>query len=120
MRIQLQHVVSCAQLKHETNDANHTMLTRATELCEVCRAMIDESRVRIEQIKKAFLPFASQVEQMSETSFAGALLDAFGVLGFHKVFENEGSGFAAACASCARPASTVGSSAQWLFYAKPL
>ena len=67
MRIQLQQVVSSAQLQYKTDDASHMMLTRATELCEVYNATIDESRVRIEQVEKALLPLATQVDQMNET-----------------------------------------------------
>ena len=96
------------------------MLAKATELCEVFSATIDESLVRIQQVEKAFLPLATQVEQMSETSGAGAPPDALGVLGFQEIFGDEGSGSGAASASGAGPASTAGSTAQWPFYAEPL
>ena len=71
-RIQLQQVVSAAQLQYKTDDASHRMLTRATELCEVYNATIDVSRALIVQCEKAFLPLATQVDQLSETSVMGA------------------------------------------------
>ena len=119
-RIPLQQVVSSALPQYRTDDASHKMLTKATEFCEVYSATIDESLVRIQQVEKAFLPLATKVEQMSETSGAGAPPDALGVLGFQEIFGDEGSGSGAASASCAGPASTAGSTAQWPSYAEPL
>ena len=88
------------------------MFTKDTELCEVYNATINESRVRIEQIEKALLPVTPEVDQMNETSAAGARPDAFEqaqlvVLGVEEIFGDEGSGSGSASASFAGPASTV-------------
>ena len=119
-RVELQQVVSSAQLQYTSDDASRSRLTRETELCEVYSATIDEAFVRIQQVDKALLPLATQIEQISEASGAGAPPDALGVPGFQEIVGAEGSISGAASASCAGPASTAGSSAQWPFYAEPL
>ena len=74
--------------------------------------------MRIEQVEKALLPLATQVDQMNETSMAGARPDALeqaqlAVLGVEEIFGDEGSGSGSASASFAGPVSMAGSSAQW-------
>ena len=67
-RVELQQVVSSAQLQYTSDDASRSRLTRATELCEVYSATIDEALVQIQQVDKALLPLATQIEQISEAS----------------------------------------------------
>ena len=113
-------MVSTALPQYRTDDARHKMLTEATELGEAHSATIDESLARIQQVEGALLPLTTQVEQMIETSWAGAPHDALGVLGVHVISGDEGSASGAASASCAGPALMAGSTAQGPLYAEPL
>ena len=81
-RVELQQVVSSAQLQYTSDDASRSRLTRATELCGVYSATIEEALVRIHQVDQALLPLATQIEQISEASGTGAPPDALGPPGF--------------------------------------
>ena len=52
MRVQLLQTVSAAQLQQKTDEESHRVLIRATGLSEACKTKIEESRERIEQVKK--------------------------------------------------------------------
>ena len=113
-------MVSSAQLQYTSDDASRSRLTRATELCGVYSATIEEALVRIHQVDQALLPLATQIEQISEASGTGAPPDALGPPGFQEIVGTEGSTPGAASASRAGPAPTATSFEPWPFQCEPL
>ena len=113
-------MVSSAQLQYTSDDASRSRLTRATELCGVYSATIEEALVRIHQVDQALLPLATQIEQISEASGTGAPPDALGPPGFQEIVGTEGSTPGASSASRAGPAPTATSFEPWPFHGEPL